>query len=122
MHLLVLDSFRNCTHVFLWAIEHNWKDLAEHHRIAISREDIILGLRELVKLGFLTATYKGRQGRPYDGMPPLEEITPLGAYFWVTSAGFLTTGSWLLLSASTNAAYPAAFAGCASAALECPSA
>ena len=41
----------------------------------------------MIGFGYLKASYKGRDFRKYDGMPPLEEIKPFGAYFWVTGAG-----------------------------------
>jgi hypothetical protein len=86
---LVLDSYPgNCTHVFLGHIETRWKGLAERYGISISRDEFIEALRELVGLGYLKASYKDADFWQYDGMPPIEDIKPFGAYFWVTGAGF----------------------------------
>jgi hypothetical protein len=90
IRLFILGSYRsypNCTHVRLWDIERLWNGMAERHRISISRDEFIQALRDLVGLGYLNASYKD-EGWQYDGMPPLEEIKPFGAYFWVTGPGW----------------------------------
>lgn len=80
----ILGSFRGFTHIRLADIERWWK---ERYGNTIPREGVIRDLRELVALGYLTAGYKDKGGK-YDGMPPIEEIKPFGAYFWVTGAGY----------------------------------
>jgi len=89
VRLLVFDSYRgSCTHVHLAHIEIRCKGLAERYKISISRDEIIQALRELMRRGYLTATYKDADCWQYDGMPPLEDIKPFGAYFWVTGDGW----------------------------------
>lgn len=86
---LIFDSYQgSCTHVCLANIEMRWKDPATRYEIGISREDIIQALRELIAAGHLTASYKEAGFWQYDGMPPLEDIKPFGAYFWVTGDGW----------------------------------
>jgi hypothetical protein len=97
IRLLILDSYpESCTHVLLATIERHWNPLAERHGISISRDEVIQALRELIVLGYVNADYRD-EGRKYDGMPPLEDIKPFGAYFWITGEGwdFLQTkDSW----------------------------
>ena len=88
VRLFILDSFRNFTHLRLGHVEMRWDSLAERPGISISRAEIIQALGELIGLGYLKASYKGREFWQYDGMPPLEDIKPFGAYFWVTGAGW----------------------------------
>lgn len=85
--LFILGSFQKGVGLRLWFIEHNWKTLSERNGIAIPRDEFIQGFRELVALGYLKTRYKD-EGWQYDGMPPLEDIKPFGAYFWVTDAGW----------------------------------
>jgi hypothetical protein len=86
---LVFDSYRGtCTHVRLADIEMRCKGLAERYKISISRDEIIEALRELTRLGSLMAAYKDADCWQYDGMPPLEDIKPFRAYFWVTGDGW----------------------------------
>jgi hypothetical protein len=71
----------------LWGIEGHWTDLTDRRGISISRDEWIQALRQLIALGYLNASYKDEFWQ-YDGMPPLEDIKPFGAYFWVTGAGW----------------------------------
>lgn len=85
--LFIPGSFQRGINVSLWFIERNWKTLAQHNGIAISRDEFIQAFRECVALGYLKTRYKD-EGWQYDGMPALEDIKPFGAYFWVTGAGW----------------------------------
>jgi hypothetical protein len=83
VRLFILGSYGNCTHVHLATIEMLWN---RRYQIRISREEFIQALKELIGLGHLKAAYRDEYWQ-YDGMPPLEDIKPFGAYFWVTGDG-----------------------------------
>jgi hypothetical protein len=85
--LFILGSFRKGVGLRLSFIERNWNTLAGRNQISISRDEFIQTFRELVALGYLKTRYKD-EGWQYDGMPPLEDIKPFGAYFWVTGTGW----------------------------------
>ena len=84
LSLFIWNSFENCTHTCLAHIEGRWKRL---HQSKISRAQWIKTLRQLIELGCLEASYKD-EGRQYAGMPPIDDIKPYGAYFWVTGTGW----------------------------------
>ncbi len=86
--LFILGSFRKGIGARLWFIEEHWKMLAKRNGIAISRDNFIQAFREMVALGYLTTRYKDENVWQYNGMPPLEDIKPFRAYFWVTGAGW----------------------------------
>lgn len=94
LRLFILGSYPNCTHVRLGDIERHWNNLAERYGISISRDEWIQALRQLIELGYLTASYKDEYWQ-YDGMPPLEDIKPFGAYFWVA-------GGWDSLNSNSS--------------------
>jgi hypothetical protein len=87
VRLFILGSYGNCTHIHLASIEMNWDRLGGRYGITISRGEFIQALRELVGLGYLQASYRDECWQ-YEGMPPLDDIKPFGAYFWVTGAGW----------------------------------
>jgi hypothetical protein len=84
---LFIISYRSCTHILLAHIERDWKRIALQYGIEISRDEFTQALRELVDLGYLKAAYRDEYWQ-YTGMPPLDDIKPYGAYFWVTGDGF----------------------------------
>jgi hypothetical protein len=87
VRLFILGSYGNCTHMHLGHIEMLWNHLAKRHGISVSRDEFILALRELIGFGYLKAAYCDEYWQ-YDGMPPLEDIRPFGAYFWITGDGW----------------------------------
>jgi hypothetical protein len=84
----ILDSFANCTHIHLAHLERTSQHLADQHGIKVSRAERIQALKELIAPGFLKASYKDEGAWRYDGMPPIEDIKPFGAYFWTSGAGW----------------------------------
>lgn len=84
--LFILGAYGPVTHLMLRSIEMLWSRVAERHGINIARSEFIQALRELVGLGYLEAVYRDQYWQ-YDGMPPLDDIKPFGAYFWVTDDG-----------------------------------
>jgi hypothetical protein len=83
----ILNSYGPYTHLSLGSIELLWSRLPDRHGVNISRAQFVRALRQLVELGYLEACYTDEY-RQYDGMPPLEDIKPFGAYFWVTGTGW----------------------------------
>jgi hypothetical protein len=92
--LFILGSYPNCTHFSLGHLELLWNRDADRYGISISRDEFIQALRKLIGLGYLSASYCDEYWQ-YDGMPPIEDIKPFGAYFWLTGVGwdFLNSNS-----------------------------
>jgi hypothetical protein len=58
--------------------------------MTISPAEIIDVLRELIEMGYAKAWRLSCRGEPpkeYDGMPPLEDVEPFEAYFYITPEG-----------------------------------
>jgi hypothetical protein len=88
IRLLVLASIWE-PHVVLEFIQMRMDDLAIRLGTTFSRDEIISALGELISLGYAKAWLldRGDPPREYDGMPPVEDITPYRAYFWMAPEG-----------------------------------
>jgi hypothetical protein len=85
LEAFILGWFRPpFTHVRLASLERAWK---ESHGTAVPRAELIQALRRMTASGYLTPSYKDDY-LMYDRMPPLEEIRPYRAYFWITARGW----------------------------------
>jgi hypothetical protein len=74
-------------------------DLALRLATTFSRDEIMNALGELIELGYAKAARldRGDPACEYVGMPPLEDVVPYRAYFWLTPEGrayHLSNDSW----------------------------
>lgn len=89
VRLFVLDSVRDYR-MTIGHIEKRTDALAKRCGITISRDEFMQALRVLVERGHAKAHDLDKTVSPpkiYEGMPPLEDIKPWGAYFYVTQEG-----------------------------------
>jgi hypothetical protein len=98
IRMLILASIWD-SYTTLGFIEMRMNDLALRYSVTISPAEIIQALGELIELGYAKAGQldRGDPPREYDGMPPVEDIIPWRAYFWVTTKGLEfhnTNSSW----------------------------
>jgi len=87
--MFTLDTIRD-HYMTIGHIEQRRDALANRCGVNISRDEIMQALRELIERGHAKAYDLDTTVWPpkgYDGMPPLEDIKPWGAYFWVTEEG-----------------------------------
>jgi len=80
-------------------IQMRMDDLALRLGTSFSRDEIMSALCDLIEVGYAKAWRidRGDPAREYEGMPPVEDILPYKAYFYITPEGMdfhLSNDTW----------------------------